>query len=207
MTRAVFSDDVKNNLSLYDEIDIQDGETPEILAYQIYGNSDYHWIILHTNDIIDPRYDWPLTTDSLYAYIDDKYTSRTGIHHYEDTDGNYVNGNVYLNSNAEFSYFTSGTVVSTSASVGAVTSQIDSSNVMITVSTGGFETGEVVGLYSNSSINATITSTVVISGIPVTNEDYEITVNESKRRIKILKIDYLQAIIKDFNSKFDNTNG
>ena len=30
--RAVISDEVKNNLGLYDEYDIKDGETPELVA-------------------------------------------------------------------------------------------------------------------------------------------------------------------------------
>ena len=57
----------------YDEYDIKDGETPEILAHKFYGNSNLHWLILIANDIIDPRWDWPLTQAQLSNYITDKY--------------------------------------------------------------------------------------------------------------------------------------
>ena len=59
--------------SAYDEYDIKDGETPEILAHKFYGNSNLHWLILIANDIIDPRWDWPLTQAQLSNYITDKY--------------------------------------------------------------------------------------------------------------------------------------
>ena len=62
-------------------------------------------------------------------------------------------------------------------------------------------------MYSNSAINANITATSSIAGTAVTNYEYEDIVNETKRKIKILKPEYLSSIEKDFNSKFENTNG
>ena len=85
------TDEIKNNYSVYDEYDIQDGETPEILSSKIYGNSEYHWLILHMNEIIDPRYDWPLSTFNLIKYCQSKYTNINGTHHYENTTGDWVN--------------------------------------------------------------------------------------------------------------------
>ena len=74
----------------YDEYDIRDGETPEIVAHRIYGNADLHWIILITNSIIDPRWDWPLTTEQLGNYITDKYGAGNeyAIKYYVTTDAN-----------------------------------------------------------------------------------------------------------------------
>lgn len=45
-TRTIILDSVKENLTTYEYYDIQDGDTPEILAYKFYGDSGYHWIIL-----------------------------------------------------------------------------------------------------------------------------------------------------------------
>jgi hypothetical protein len=94
--RASLSDEVKNNLSLYDEYDIKDGETPELLADKFYGNPELHWLILHYNEIIDPRFDWPLDTNNLNRYVAGKYANVNAVHHYEDASGNYVNGTVNL---------------------------------------------------------------------------------------------------------------
>lgn len=91
MTRVVLSDEAKNLMSAYDEYDIKDGETPEILAAKLYNDANLHWIILHVNEIIDPRYEWPLSTNNLLKYCQSKYTNINGVHHYEDLNGNIVN--------------------------------------------------------------------------------------------------------------------
>lgn len=91
LTRVAFRDNIVNNTALYDEYDVQDGQTPEILAAQYYGNSTYHWIILLTNQIIDPVLDWPMSQMQLADYCSSKYTNIYGIHHYEDADGIVVN--------------------------------------------------------------------------------------------------------------------
>lgn len=51
--------DVLSNLSAYYYHIIRDGDTPEILAEKVYGDAEAHWIILLSNDIVDPQYDWP----------------------------------------------------------------------------------------------------------------------------------------------------
>ena len=66
--RLNINENIKNNLSLYDEYDVLDGETPEIVADKFYKNPQYHWLILHMNDILDPRFDWPLSTNNLIKY-------------------------------------------------------------------------------------------------------------------------------------------
>ena len=201
--RTNITDKVKQNLSLFDEYDIKDGETPELLADKFYNNPELHWLILHYNDIIDPRFDWPLDTNNLSRYTAGKYANVTGIHHYEDANGNYSNGNVYLISSNAFSNFNVSDAVSnnTNTGTGYITLKNSSSNVLVTVTTGGFISGDQIKKSSNSLVNANITSTVTISGTPVTNYTYEDTVNESKRRIKILKASYVDAVVTDFKKK------
>lgn len=93
LLRVVFNDSIKNNLSLFDEYDIREGDTPEIVADLFYNNPQFHWIILHMNDILDPRFDWPLTSNNLIKYCQNKYANIYATHHYEDVDGNWVNSN------------------------------------------------------------------------------------------------------------------
>jgi hypothetical protein len=201
--RAVLSDEVKNNLSLYDEYDIKDGETPELLADKFYGNPEQHWLILHYNEIIDPRFDWPLDTNNLNRYVVGKYANINAVHHYEDANGNYTNGNVYLLSSADFTEFNIDDAITniTNTGTGYITQKNSSSNVRVTVTTGGFISGDRIKNTSNTSSSANITSTVVLSGTPVTNYTYEDEVNESKRRIKILKASYVDAVVNDFKKK------
>lgn len=201
--RVALSDEVKKNLSLFDEYDIKDGETPEIIADKFYNNPELHWLILHYNDIIDPRFDLPLSTNDLNNYVSSKYANTNGIHHYEDANLKYTNGNIILNSSNTFGSFLVNSAITndTNIGTGVITSKISNSNVFITVTTGGFISGDRIVLSSNTSINSIITGTVIISGTPVTNLIYEDTENESKRRIKILKASYVDAVVSDFKKK------
>jgi hypothetical protein len=201
--RITLSDEVKTNFALFDEYDVKDGETPELVADRFYNNPELHWIVLHYNEIIDPRFDWPLDTNNLNRYVAGKYTNVNAVHHYEDASGNYTNGNVYLISNADFTEFNVNDAITniTNSGTGYITQKNSSSNVRVTVTTGGFISGDRFKNTSNTSSSANITSTVVLSGTPVTNLIYEDTVNESKRRIKILKASYIDAIVSDFKKK------
>ena len=212
-TRAVISDSIKDNLTAYEYYDIQDGDTPEVLAYKLYGDSSLHWVILHTNDILDARFGWPLTTDNLTKYIDDKYIDSGAIHHYEDSSGNYLNANISISSNAAFlaNVFYADVIVtnSTVPGEGYITFKVDNSNITIATTAGGFRVGDKINA-GNAQANAIITA-ITYNDAPlpilVTNSTYEIEENETKRRIKILKSAYVAAIDQDFASKFEGING
>jgi hypothetical protein len=92
ITRNVrFRRDILSNITVYDEYDIIDGETPEIIAEKFYGDAQYHWVIMLANDRFDYLNDFPLDYPRLSAYIEDKYgSSADSIHHYEDSTGNIV---------------------------------------------------------------------------------------------------------------------
>lgn len=93
--RVVLSDELKNNNSLFDLYDVTEGDTPELVSYKLYRDSQYHWVILITNDMIDPRYDWPLTQVNLVNFCKSKYGSDNvyATHHYINSDGYEVNSN------------------------------------------------------------------------------------------------------------------
>jgi hypothetical protein len=202
-TRVALSDEVKNNLALFDVYDVRDGDTPELVADRFYKNSELHWLVLHYNDIIDPRFDWPLSTNNLNLYSASKYANVNGIHHYEDANLNYTNGNVILTSNNSFGNFAINDPITNNTNIGSgvITSKISNSNVFVTVTTGGFISGDQIVLASNTSVIGNISSTNTLTGTPVTNLIYEDEVNESKRRIKILKASYVDAVVNDFKKK------
>lgn len=54
---------------------VKDGDTPEILAEKYYNEPEAHWLILLTNNITDPQYDWPLNNRNFDNYIVGKYGS------------------------------------------------------------------------------------------------------------------------------------
>jgi hypothetical protein len=208
LLRLVISDEIKNNFSVYDEYDIKDGETPEILAFQFYGDSNLHWLILHMNDIIDPRFDWPLDTYNLKRFAEGKYTNINGTHHYENTNGETVNGILEMFSNSEFANLSVGDVIENTSGVGIghVTEVISTSEVLVTVSKGGFVVGDVIRKVGTTSPTYTPYTIRSLSQIPVTNFVYEDRINETKRRIKILKPQFVERIVKDFDSKLSQIN-
>ena len=201
--RVRLSDELKNNFSLFDRYDIKDGETPEILADKFYSNPQLHWIILHTNDILDPRFDWPLTTNNLVLFAQGKYNNVNAPHHYVDANSIITNANVYLNSSSQFTNFNNNDVIVnvTNNGTGVITKLQSYSNIIVTVTDGGFITGDKIALSSNANANANITSTSIISGTPVTNLQYEDTLNDTKRKINILKNQYIDSVINDFKIK------
>ena len=77
---------------------IVDGDRPDTLANQFYGDSELHWIILYANgaSFLNPYYDWPMTNYDLGKFVDKKYVDDNGdpvpnaTHHHEDADGYWV---------------------------------------------------------------------------------------------------------------------
>ena len=205
-TRIALSDEVKNNLSIYDEYDIKDGETPEIVADRFYGNPQLHWIILHTNEILDARFDWPLTSDNLNKYIAGKYASASAVHHHIDVDSNYTNANVTLTSSAEFSNFSINDVIinATNIGTGYITAKADTSTISVTITEGGFITGDQIRLSTNANVVANVSTVTTLLGTPVTNYDYENELNEERRRIKILKATFVDGIVREFKKKLES---
>jgi len=76
---------LKSNTALYDTYSVKDGETPEMIAHKLYGDSNLHFIILLVNDITDRYHQWPMNFSQFNEYLQDKYTNPDGIHHYETT--------------------------------------------------------------------------------------------------------------------------
>ena len=63
---------------------IQEGDTPENIAYRLWSDSSLSWVICFINNIIDPFFDWPLRSDELLAYVKNKYGENSiySPHHY-----------------------------------------------------------------------------------------------------------------------------
>lgn len=65
--------EVLSNVTLFDEYDLQVGDTPERVADRLYGNPNLNWIIMLANERFDYTEDFPLTEDQLYTYVKQKY--------------------------------------------------------------------------------------------------------------------------------------
>ena len=88
-----FIKETLNNITLYDEYDINDGDTPEIIAHKVYGATHYHWALMLANLRFDYANDWPMTYDRLEEFVKDKYgvDQMYVTRHYENENGYIVN--------------------------------------------------------------------------------------------------------------------
>jgi Base plate wedge protein 53 len=73
--RVKFLDSVLANTLIYYPYSVQDGDTPWSIADKYYDDPQRHWVVLFTNQILNPYFDWPLTQTNLQAQIVEKYGS------------------------------------------------------------------------------------------------------------------------------------
>jgi hypothetical protein len=73
VTRIAIRQKYSNKLSMYYPYDMQEGDTPEIIAAKYYGDPERHWIVMLANDTINPFFDYSLDYPVFSKYLMDKY--------------------------------------------------------------------------------------------------------------------------------------
>ena len=174
--RSKLRTDGDQSITAFNYYYIEQGMRPDVLAQEIYGDSELDWVVLTSNNITNVRDQWPLEHDDLNQYMLDKYGSDQnilGIHHSEtikivdEYNRVILKGGLEVDANFTFTF------------VGTVTSS----------------TGSLIKVNFGGSSSNTITPVVSI-----TNYDYETKQNEEKRRIKILKPEYLPLFLTNHKS-------
>ena len=75
MKRISFKPSVIEDITDYYPYRVKDGERPDILSFQKYGTVAYAYLIMLVNDIYDPLFDWPLSSQQFEKYLTNKYGS------------------------------------------------------------------------------------------------------------------------------------
>jgi phage terminase large subunit GpA-like protein len=65
---------------------VSEEDRPEDIAYYYYGSTDYTWLVLLANNIIDPYHQWPLKEDDFNKYLIKKYQQQSGVSGYAVVD-------------------------------------------------------------------------------------------------------------------------
>ena len=184
---------IVDNASAFYKYQVEDGDTPEIIAYKQYGDQELHWIIIMVNQISDPLFDLPLQLNSLEEKIIKQYgyssiaNAYSTIHHYEFEVKNIlseVNGPI---------------TTTTNTSIVTLEQYNYSSNAIVTQPPNITNTKNVTFYANNSNANSATVATLTIESVykPVYVYDYEVELNESKRQIKILKPQYVESLIDE----------
>ena len=75
MKRISFKPSVIEDITDYYPYRVKDGERPDIISHQKYGTVAYAYLIMLVNNIYDPLFDWPLTSQQFEKYLTSKYGS------------------------------------------------------------------------------------------------------------------------------------
>lgn len=182
VARFGFENSLKQNSSAFYKYNIQESDTPEIIARKYYENPERHWIVLMFNDIVDPQYDWPLNEKVLINYIDAKYTangsantpSQTGLAWAMDTN----NVHAYYKVVTRTSFDGTQTIEKLAVDSNTYANVVESTN--------------------SYNLQDGTTITQVVTKEKESYYQYEVDLNESKREIKLLKPEFVPAVEKEF---------
>ena len=194
ISRFTIEPTLLENTNLFYPYDVQDTDTPEIIADKIYGNSERHWIVLAVNQIVDPQWDWPLNQDTFIKYVNDKYTANA------DTENNETGIQWALDESNIHAYFKT---VTRTITAGASNRESRSRNQTIEKLEIDANTYASVGITTNSyTLNDGNIVTEEVTKSTESYYTYEFNENEEKRSIKILKGDFVLELEKEFKGVF-----
>jgi hypothetical protein len=180
--------EVLQNITAYYEHTISDGDTPEILAEKVYRDAEAYWVILLANEIVDPQYEWPLDSRSFRKYIVNKYGSisnaKTTYHHYEKV---ITREESFTGIVTETRFIVNESDVSVSQNnVPSWYESYDSlpeTQSVETIDMGGGRT--VIQITKRNRVS---------------NFDWELSQNEKRRLIKVIKPEYYPQIVEEFRA-------
>jgi hypothetical protein len=95
--RVKLRDDLQNVFTIFNKYQIQEGARPDTVAEELYGSSQYDWVVLITAGIVNVRNEWPLSDRDIYRYSEQLYgNDLNAVHHYETTEVKDSNGRLIL---------------------------------------------------------------------------------------------------------------
>ena len=158
--------------TFYKKYAITEGVKIETLARNYYGSQYYDWVIILTNNFINPQFSIPLDEWTLRKVAEEKYgdTTYNGIHHYETSEiksGETIDG------------------LKVVALKGGLTVDKNFYDSPFT--------------YWDGTQHITVNGNTV--SIPITNYEHELAENEKKREIYILRKSYFNRFVEEFKQQ------
>ena len=180
MARVDIIPSLLRNPLLFYSYDLKESDRPDIIANKYYDDSNKFWMVLYANEIMDPLYGWPLTSQQFDAYLKNKYSAAAG-------------GDAFVLT------YTTGTVQEyrkTITTYDSTSLQTTTKTVVVDLTTyNSITTGSTTQTFSSG---ASVTRT--ISKTPVSIYDYEIELNEAKQNIKLINSSYSNQLENDLKT-------
>jgi len=180
LIRTKLVPELSRNPMLFYKYTIQEQDTPESIAHKYYGDVYRYWIILISNEIMDPQWQWPLTNKQFLDYLNDKYSAEAGG---KDQVLSYITGTIHHYEK-----------ILTTIDNDTQTTAIKTINVDATTFNSINETKNDY-TFPNKSVVTYITSKKAVSIY-----DYENELNESKREINILNSNFVGDIEEQYKN-------
>jgi len=175
LSRNYFLPQLIQNFSLFYEYEIKEGDTPENIAFRYYDDVYRYWIVLYSNNILDFQSQWPLSSNEFESYLNDKYkdVGGTNVIAYTLSTIHHYEKLIYTSDN-------------TSSKEKLIKIQIDA------------ESYNTLQESDSSKTKSGVTYTMRIKKNAVSIYEYELELNENKRKINLLKKEYASDAERQF---------
>ena len=180
--RTKLYDFLENSVSLLEKFTIGDGDRPDTIAEQMYGDSSLDYIIVLIAGITNIVDEWPLQDYQVYDYALQKYGSEekmNEIRYYETLEIIDDQGRQIVPPKL---------IVDADFKVDGTVNKFPSSTRYTLKALTGNRQLDDKDEFSVATDNI---------GRAVTNLEYEYTINEEKREINVLSPGYVQLFIND----------
>ena len=190
--RAKLYDYLGNNVSIFNKFVIGDGDRPDTIAESLYNDSSLDYVVVLVAGITNINHEWPLQDFQVYDYALQKYGTESKMfedHHYETFEIKDDKGRQILPPDL---------IVDKDFKIDGSALRFNSTYTLIS------EAG-------NTQLDDKNEYTVSTDNIAraVSNFEYEISENEKKREINVLRSGYLSIFINDLRDvvKYDRSSG
>lgn len=206
--------EVIDNRGAYYLFDIPGADSPEILADKLYGSVHLYWVFFMMNQSINPLWDWPLTQRQFEGLMVDKYPGNAL--RVADLTGSFTVGET----------LTGGTSLVTSVVVSVDKNNFNTASataplakVVVSGLSGTYTADEVItgGTSANTATfktavenpdadnhfvdaNGVRVEAIHSGAVVVSNRTHEDNKNESKRKIKVLRKEFIPAVVEEFKN-------
>jgi hypothetical protein len=171
MARSYMLPSLQKNVMLFYEYDVQETDTPENVAYRYYDDVNRFWLVLFSNNILDPQGEWPLTNNQFISFLDSKY------------------GSAAANANSTVLAYTNSTVHHYEEIITTSDSQnLQEQTISIVIDEDTYDNTLNETIVRTFPNGVQVTKTVATKAVSI--YEYENNLNETKRKIVIMKDEY-----------------
>jgi len=174
--RAKVRDDFFSTATVFDYYTIVGDDRPDNIANKFYGDPELDWVVLISNNILNVRDEWPMSQYDLERYLDNKYSAEQLQEIHH--------------------YETKEVVIHPNAGGGGIRLLDEGLSVDASFT---FEYTDPIGGSPISLSGSNILTSV-------SNYQFEITKNDEKRNIYLLRSNFLDTIFTDMREIMTYTN-